>query len=109
MEQVATLVALLGVVLIAQPAAFFKSHDGSAEMENSDGQSSLPGLDHKTTPRERLTAVAVALLGVLGAAGAFTTLRAIGKRAHPLISVNIFALTSTVICVAVLSLAPLLD
>ncbi|KAK3191346.1 hypothetical protein K4F52_002557 [Lecanicillium sp. MT-2017a] len=109
MEQMATLIALLGVVLIAQPGAFFAKHDDSANKDKSDGESSLPGLDHETTPRERLIAVGVALLGVCGAAGAFTTLRAIGKRAHPLISVNIFAVTSTIICVVVLSFAPLLN
>lgn len=43
------------------------------------------------TPTQRLIAVGVALLGVLGAATAYTTIRWIGKRAHPLISVNYFS------------------
>lgn len=109
MEQLATLVALFGVVLIAQPAAFFAKSPDNGQPTDDGGDASLPGIDHETTPRERLLAVAVALLGVFGAAGAFTTLRAIGKRAHPLISVNFFAMSSTVICVTVLTLAPAMD
>jgi drug/metabolite transporter (DMT)-like permease len=38
------------------------------------------------------------MLGVLGAATAYTVLRWIGKRAHPLISVNYFASTTFVVC-----------
>lgn len=109
LEQLATLVALLGVVLIAQPAAFFAKHDGQSPDANKGSKSALPGADHQTTPEERLMAVGVALLGVFGAAGAFTTLRAIGKRAHPLISVNFFAMSSTVICITALTVAPILD
>lgn len=110
LEQLATLVALLGVVLIAQPAALFAKSQPPADKTNSSTESrSLPGADHVTTPQERLVAVGVAFLGVLGAAGAFTTLRAIGKRAHPLISVNVFAMICTVICVAALGLGPALD
>ncbi|TQS33704.1 hypothetical protein Golomagni_05940 [Golovinomyces magnicellulatus] len=108
MEQLATLVALFGVVLIAQPAAFFAKSDAGKDQAGHD-KTGLPGMDHQTTPRERLIAVGIALLGVFGAAGAFTTLRAIGKRAHPLISVNFFAMSSTVICVSALTFAPLLD
>lgn len=116
LEKLATLVALLGVVLIAQPAALFakSSADGSKSSDNgksddSGRNSSIPGADHTTTPEERLLAVGVALLGVFGAAGAFTTLRAIGKRAHPLISVNAFAMICTIICVTSLGLGPVLD
>lgn len=113
LEQFATMVALMGVILIAQPSALF--HKSSEDVDDSPGQapegggSHLPDLDHEATSEERLVAVGVALLGVCGAAGAFTTLRMIGKRAHPLISVNFFAVTSTVICICVLIAAPLLD
>lgn len=111
-EQLATAVALLGVVLIAQPAALFANPaaDESSTSEPPESSSgSTPGLDHDTTPEERLIAVGVALIGVCGAAGAFTTLRALGKRTHPLISVNFFSVTCTVICTVVLIFAPLLD
>ena len=109
-ERLATLVALLGVVLIAQPHSLFanssSSDEPSTEPPESDG--SLPGLDHESTSEERLIAVGVALLGVCGAAGAYTTLRMIGKRADPLISVNFFGMTCTVICIVVLALFPIL-
>ncbi|UNI20016.1 hypothetical protein JDV02_006152 [Purpureocillium takamizusanense] len=117
-EQLATVVALLGVVLIAQPTALFSDatastggddHSTTTMTTTEPPEKGLPGADHQTTAQERLVAVGVALLGVLGAAGAFTTLRSIGKRAHPLISVNFFAMTSTVICVVTLCAAPQLD
>ncbi|KAG5991767.1 hypothetical protein E4U54_003817 [Claviceps lovelessii] len=128
LEQVATLVALLGVVLIAQPTAFFADAPLLDETDQQQYRQSRPrvfqdswGMDrpssrsffisagHPTTPQERILAVGVGLLGVFGAAGAFTTVRAIGKRAHPLVSVNAFAVICTVICAASLVLAPVWD
>ncbi|KAF7550818.1 hypothetical protein G7046_g7905 [Stylonectria norvegica] len=109
-EQLGTLVALLGVVLIAQPASLFSKSAGESEPTTEmPPETGLPGADHESTAEERLVAVAVGLLGVLGAAGAFTALRTIGKRAHPLISVNYFGVISTIISVSVLVLAPALD
>jgi hypothetical protein len=49
------------------------------------------------TPEQRLQAVAIAMLGVCGTVVAFTTIRWIGKRAHPLISVNYFAAWCTIV------------
>lgn len=111
-EQLATLVALVGVVLIAQPTSFFSSsseEDTPSTEAPETGNSGLPGLEHESTPEERLVAVGVALLGVCGAAVAFTSLRMIGKRVHPLISVNFFGLTCVVICIIILASAPPLD
>ncbi|KAJ2983052.1 hypothetical protein NQ176_g978 [Zarea fungicola] len=105
MEQLATLVAFCGVILIAQPVTLFHSARKIGQ-EPGDGDNSLPGMDHEATPRERLVAVAVALLGVFGAAGAFAALRTIGKRAHPVLSVNAFAVISCVMCTIILSAAP---
>ena len=108
MEQLATLIAFFGVVLIAQPATFF-ADSGKKPSHETTETGALPGIDHEATARERLVAVAVALLGVCGAAGAFTTLRAIGKRTHPLISVNCFAIISTLMCATILCAAPALN
>jgi drug/metabolite transporter (DMT)-like permease len=47
----------------------------------------------------------VALLGVIGAAGALTTIRWIGRRAHPLISVNYFSVWCTLVSTVALSTA----
>lgn len=111
-EQMATLVALLGVVLIARPVSLFTDLSSSKDQtvdapEQLDG--AFPGLEDEPTAEERLVAVGVALLGVLGAAVAFTSIRTIGKRAHPLISVNYFGMACTIICVLVLVLAPALN
>jgi drug/metabolite transporter (DMT)-like permease len=45
------------------------------------------------------------MLGVLGSAGAFTSIRWIGSRAHPLISVNYFAIWCTFVSFMALSLS----
>ncbi|KAI9158506.1 AAA family ATPase Pontin [Paramyrothecium foliicola] len=112
MEQLATLIAFTGVVLIAQPTAFFahtSTNKETAKEPPESGGGSFPSFEHDATPEERLFAIGVALLGVFGAAGAFTSLRTIGKRAHPLISVNFFAMTCVFICASVLIFAPMLD
>ncbi|EFX03754.1 duf6 domain containing protein [Grosmannia clavigera kw1407] len=57
---------------------------------------------------QRLIAVGVALFGVTGSSCAFTAIRAIGTRAHPLISVNYFSTAGTLVSTAVLVLAPII-
>ncbi|KAI5799959.1 integral membrane protein DUF6 [Geopyxis carbonaria] len=96
-EAAAAGVSFAGVFLIARPTSLF-SRGGGGELElpvESDaGAVVARGLDRTpptATPHERLVAVGVALLGVLGAASAFTTIRWIGKRAHPLVSVFYFS------------------
>jgi drug/metabolite transporter (DMT)-like permease len=96
-EQIGSLVAFLGVVLIAHPAALFTSSGPSTvappeiPTNMTDTSTDEPAIGHDATPQQRLEAIGFGLIGVLGAAGAFTTIRWIGKRAHPLISVNYFA------------------
>ncbi|KAF3936423.1 hypothetical protein ABW19_dt0203693 [Dactylella cylindrospora] len=96
-EMIAGLVSLVGVVLIARPTALFTSdHPDDSGSAGSGGTEPPPShdglkLDIQVTPAQRVTAILVALLGVLGAASAYTTIRWIGKRAHPLISVNYFS------------------
>ena len=68
----------------------------------------LQGLKNVTSA-QRLRAVGVALIGVLGAASAYTTIRWIGKRAHPLISVNYFAAWSTIVSIVALLAIPDID
>jgi drug/metabolite transporter (DMT)-like permease len=119
MEQVAGLVSLLGVVLIARPTTLFAAM-GSASpppaagngdaMPSTNSTVPAPGPDASSydsvTPAQRLSGVGVALLGVLGSATAFTTIRWIGKRAHPLISVNYFAIWCTLVSVVMQSVLP---
>jgi len=90
-QALAGMCSLIGVVLIARPASLFGS-DGKDETK-SDVNSA-----------QRLTAVGVSLLGVMGSTGAYTTMRAIGKKAHTLHSLNYFSLycvlVSTILMIA---------
>lgn len=129
-HKIAGFISMTGVVLIAQPFHFFTSppeskpesgdaavtpsrftlhlhravSDGAinSAVENSGGSSSA----HDVTPRQRAVAVGVGLLGVCGAACAYFTITWIGKRAHPLISVNYFAVWCTVVSTGVLLFWP---
>jgi drug/metabolite transporter (DMT)-like permease len=89
--------ALIGVVIIAHPAAIFgnKLDDANASTKVDE-----------VTPTQRLIAVAISVLGVLGASGAYTMIRVIGDRAHALISVNYFAIVSTVGSALILLISP---
>jgi drug/metabolite transporter (DMT)-like permease len=82
-ELCAGFLSLLGVILIARPQYLFGT-------SNSTIGGTATGL-------QRLTAVGVALIGVIGAAGAYVSIRAIGSRAHPLIPVSMFALYATLV------------
>jgi drug/metabolite transporter (DMT)-like permease len=119
-EQVASFVAFAGVVFIARPTSLFPSAGDSPQgtdvptagvemVANATQTAHHPQTAEEATPAERLWAIGVALLGVMGGATAFTTIRSIGQRAHPLVSVNYFSVMSMVVSVAVLSLAPVLD
>ena len=104
MEKVAAMISLFGVVLIARPTAFFSSpkhHSppvgGGIDAVTTETSNRPDFADYdNVTPTQRAMAVTIALVGVLGAAGAYTTIRWIGKRAHALISVNYFAVMCTV-------------
>lgn len=114
-EQVAGFVSLLGVVLIARPTSFFSLHGGYSATASGAGDA-LPAanatysmqLEREVNVKSahRLIAIGVALLGVLGAACAYTTIRWIGQRAHPLISVNYFAAWTTFVATVVLLFVP---
>lgn len=58
------------------------------------------------TPAERSVAVICAVVGSFCAAGAYATIRVIGKRVHSLVSVNYFAVLSTVTSFLALVLLP---
>lgn len=120
MEQIAAYVSLFGVILIARPVSLFAAltHKGEASSpEISQGNltsvnTTLPSSNRlaadydAVTPTQRATAVGIAMLGVLGAAGAYTTIRWIGKRAHPLISVNYFATWCTIVSIIAMLFMP---
>ncbi|KAH9051567.1 DUF6-domain-containing protein [Lactarius deliciosus] len=84
-EMFAGLCSFLGVVLVARPQFLFnKLHANRSAGIPAD-------LSEVATPEQRMLSVIAALIGVLGATGAYTTLRAIGKRAHPLHSITFFS------------------
>ncbi|KAL8681828.1 MAG: hypothetical protein Q9186_002060 [Xanthomendoza sp. 1 TL-2023] len=119
-EQIAGLVSLVGVILIARPTSFFSLNAGESRetpIASAVGDpvattrsivsstSQLAEAD-SVTSMQRLFAIGVALIGVIGAASAYTTIRMIGQRAHPLISVNYYAAWTTLVATAVLLLVP---
>ncbi|KAI0776970.1 drug/metabolite transporter [Trametes elegans] len=87
-QALASACSFIGVILIARPAFLFSP---SADTEQGSAESSTG-----VTPVQRLGAVGVALLGVIGLTSAYTTIRAIGKRAHPMHNLAAFALVCIV-------------
>ena len=121
MEQIAAYISLFGVVLIARPVSLFTSlsHSKDDGIPTTGGSSTVPAPTNGTasghrfasayddvTPTQRAAAVGIAMLGVFGAAGAYTTIRWIGKRAHPLISVNYFATWCTIVSIVMMFALP---
>ncbi|KAH8589714.1 hypothetical protein B0O99DRAFT_655321 [Bisporella sp. PMI_857] len=98
-ELAAGLVALTGVVIIAHPSFIF------GDVNDKIGPSAANDVDD-VAPTQRLFAIAVSLLGVFGAAGAYTTIRVIGDRAHALMSVNYFSFLSTIVSAFALLVIP---
>ncbi|KAH0356149.1 hypothetical protein KCU83_g1282, partial [Aureobasidium melanogenum] len=102
-----SLVSLVGVVFIARPTSLFFSSaeappaSGGTEVIGSNSTMTTPDASNydNVTPAERLAAVGIALVGVGGSVIAYTTIRWIGKRAHPLISVNYFATWCTIVSI----------
>lgn len=119
-DKLAGCISLLGVLLIARPTSFFHTTPTSSPPDTppasgADARALAHRLLHRATsaadiptatPSQRLAAVAVALLGVCGAASAYTTIRWIGRRAHPLISVNYFAAWCTFVSTVALLALP---
>jgi drug/metabolite transporter (DMT)-like permease len=87
-ELAAGLVALVGVVFIPHPKSIFRLVEDHASTNKV-------GKVDPVTSTQRLVAVVVAIVGVVGQSGAYTMIRVIGNRAHALISVNFFAILAT--------------
>jgi drug/metabolite transporter (DMT)-like permease len=85
--------------MIAHPSSIFGHVD-------DDIHGTQAGAVDDVTPTQRLIAIFVSLLGVLGASGAYTTIRIIGNRAHALMSVNYFAFVGTVGSIIALLVIP---
>ncbi|KAK0187175.1 drug/metabolite transporter superfamily [Armillaria mellea] len=97
-EALAGLSSLVGVVLIARPTFIFGRLGEESSLDLvSDGVPLSDKLQTVIKPQERLMAVGVALIGVLGSTGAYTSLCAIGKRAHPLHALASFSAQSVIV------------
>lgn len=109
-EMIGTFVSMIGVVFIARPTSLFDAFGVSDSTPSSDPSGGVEPADagnyDDVTPRQRLMAVGLALLGVVGTVIAFTTIRWIGKRAHPLISVNYFAAWCTLVSLVMMAVLP---
>lgn len=122
-QQAASVVALVGVLLVARPTSLF-SDDAVEERGTDDNAptsiiqfflkssskivSKSAALEY-VRPEQRVVAVLVALIGVLGGGGAYTAIKAIGSRAHPVVSVNYFVTFSFLFACVALAIGPLID
>ncbi|KZT03030.1 DUF6-domain-containing protein [Laetiporus sulphureus 93-53] len=90
-QAVASAFSLVGVVLIARPTFLFggASNDAASTPSVVIDDRAI-GVDW-VTPAQRLAAVGISMISVLGATGAYTTIRAIGKQAHPMHTVIAYA------------------
>ncbi|KAK7460645.1 hypothetical protein VKT23_009362 [Stygiomarasmius scandens] len=102
-ELIAGILSLIGVIFIARPVSLFGHNTvdlPQLELEytgsTNSGAVPMENMSEQGTPTERLIAVGVSLLGVLGSTGAYTAIRAIGKRAHALHSMASFSLQSVI-------------
>jgi len=93
-EAVSCVCGLIGVIFIARPTSLFGAESTAAieAIPGHDFNLNLPPPpSEQGTPAERLGAVGVALLGVLGGTAGFTSSRQIGSSAHPLHHVTFFS------------------
>ncbi|KAG6902387.1 hypothetical protein C0995_000592 [Termitomyces sp. Mi166 len=113
-QALASLCSLVGVVLIARPTFLFKEASPSHFIINEYDISSSRDLG-KVTSEQRLIAVgpsfmndascsSVAMLGVLGATGAYVSITAMGKRAHPMHAMLSFSSQSVIAAVIGMSI-----
>ncbi|KAF5863867.1 hypothetical protein ETB97_009153 [Aspergillus alliaceus] len=94
-QQLAGVVSLVGVVLIARPLSVF-----STSPEAGNGKQ-----PHSADEYQHILAIATALMGVMGASCAYSSIRMIGQRCHPLVSVTYFSLFTTIVStVAILAM-----
>jgi len=98
-QQLAGVVSLGGVVLIARP---FPPMNAPSDSPGDKDGAQADELHH-------FLAILMALVGVLGAACAYTTIRMIGKRSHPLVSVTYFSVYSTLISCIGMAVLPSVD
>lgn len=112
-QQLASALSLGGVAFIALSATVSSSSTPSApDSEGHAFPSNFTANPLETpnsnaiSPRQHLAAVGISMIGVLGAVGAMTSIRAIGTQAHPFLSINYFSVWCTIVSLACLIIFP---
>ncbi|GFF41626.1 uncharacterized membrane protein YMR253C [Aspergillus lentulus] len=97
-QQLAAVVSMGGVVLIARP---FSS--SATPPDPGEPEAHKPGT---TDEFQRIVAILAMMVGVLGSTCAYTSIRIIGQRCHPLVSVTYFSMFTTVMSFLAMLLVP---
>ncbi|GIK02708.1 hypothetical protein Aspvir_006767 [Aspergillus viridinutans] len=97
-QQLAAVVSMVGVVLIARPFSWSAT---PPDPEKPEGRK--PGT---TDEFQHILAILAMMVGVLGSTCAYTSIRIIGQRCHPLVSVTYFSLFTTVMSFLAMLLVP---
>jgi drug/metabolite transporter (DMT)-like permease len=111
-QQLAALISLGGVILIARPFSKREPRDvNSIPTAATVWAMSLSAAGNDGTPSDadsyhHVMATIVAFVGVIGASGAYTSIRMIGRRAHPLVSVTYFSSVTTIISFIAMATMP---
>ncbi|EAW07900.1 DMT family transporter [Aspergillus clavatus NRRL 1] len=101
-QQLAGLISLVGVVLIARPFSAATPSSG-APPDAGALESRKPGAADEF---HHVLAICALLMGVVGAACAYTAIRIIGQRCHALVSVTYFSLFTTIVSFLAMLLVP---
>ncbi|KAG6856001.1 hypothetical protein H0H87_008545 [Tephrocybe sp. NHM501043] len=105
-QGLASVCALVGAILIARPSFLFDSTGAPAKFVVNEVLISFAD-PSKATPEQRLFAVGAALLGVLGATGAYISIAAMGKKIHPMHAMVSFSLQSVLVASIAFGAVPL--
>ncbi len=119
-EKLAGVISFLGAIVIARPPFLFGAASGgkssprthynragyASQLRNDNYPIDDNAADGQVTSAQRMSAIVVGLIGVCGAAVAYISIRWVGSRAHPLVSVNYLSVLSTVVSAICLLLVP---
>ncbi|RMZ36110.1 hypothetical protein AFCA_000708 [Aspergillus flavus] len=100
-QQLAGVVSLVGVVLIARPFSLFSN--GNPPDSGEPGSGEQPDSEDEY---HHIMAIVMALMGVMGASCAYSTIRIIGQRCHPLVSVTYFSSFTTIVSTVAILVMP---
>ncbi|KAF7595777.1 hypothetical protein BBP40_004908 [Aspergillus hancockii] len=99
-QQLAGVVSLVGVVLIARPFS------GSSTGDSPDSGETGPEKPNSADEYHHILAIIMALMGVMGASCAYSSIRIIGQRCHALVSVTYFSLFTTIVSTVAILVMP---